>query len=61
MTEQQKMLCQYILEITILDVKMLKYCILLLNYLAPSMLAASTVYLVNKLFKRDTPWDEVMV
>ena len=50
--EKMVMMARYLLEISLVEYKMLKY--------SPSNLASSAVYLVNKLRKRDA-WNDVMV
>lgn len=50
--EKMVMMARYLLEISLVECKMLKY--------SPSNLASSAVYLVNKLRKREA-WNDVMV
>jgi transcription initiation factor TFIIIB Brf1 subunit/transcription initiation factor TFIIB len=46
------LLCCYILELTLVDYKFLKY--------SPSNIAASAIYLASKIFKRNQCWGEVI-
>jgi len=52
-TEAHKDLAQYLLELTLIDYKMLKY--------APSHLAAAAILLSNKLLKRQPSWTPAAV
>lgn len=52
-TEAHRHLVQYLLELTLPDVKMVKY--------APSHLSAAAVYLSNKLLRRPVAWSPAMV
>ena len=44
------MFCNYLLELSLIEYKQLKY--------KPSLLAASVVYLSNKLFKMKQAWSD---
>ena len=46
-------LAQYVLEMSLLDLKFTKY--------TPSMMAASSIYLINKIRKRTPAWSDLMV
>ena len=46
-------LAQYVLEMSLLDLKFAKY--------HPSMLASSAIYLINKIRKRNPAWSDLMV
>jgi len=52
-TEQHRHLVQYLLELTLLDLKMVQY--------APSHLAAAAIYLSNKLLRMPDAWPPAMV
>lgn len=45
-------LAQYVLELSLLETKFLNY--------KPSFLAASSIYLINKIRKRSEPWPDVL-
>lgn len=46
-------LAQYVLELSILDVRFLEY--------KPSLLAASAIYLINKIRKRSESWPDLLI
>lgn len=46
-------LAQYVLEMSLLDLKFAKY--------SPSILAASAIYLINKIRKRSPAWSDLMI
>ena len=46
-------LAQYVLEMSLLDLKFAKY--------SPSMMASSAIYLINKIRKRTPSWSDLMV
>lgn len=48
--EKNFMLCRYLIEMSLLEYKMLKY--------KPSMIACSAIYLVHKIRKNIVPWSE---
>lgn len=49
----QMNLARYVMELTLCDIKMLRYC--------PSHLAASAVFLSNKLLRRHTAWPSQLI
>lgn len=46
-------LAQYVLELSLLDVKFLEY--------KPSLMASSAIYLINKIRKRSEAWSDLMM
>jgi len=52
LAEQHRHLAQYLAEMTLPDIKMIKY--------TPSHLAAAAIYLSNKLMKQPVPWSQTM-
>jgi hypothetical protein len=50
---RQFLLGRYLIELTLTEYKMLRY--------TPSLIAASVVYLTNKIMKRELAWPQIMV
>jgi len=52
LTDQQRHMAQYLAELTLPDIKMLRF--------TPSHLAAASIYLSNKLMKQPVVWSQTM-
>ncbi len=46
-------LCRYVLELSLYDVNMFKY--------KPSLLASASIYLINKIRKKNMVWSKRMI
>ncbi|KRW98108.1 Cyclin-like protein [Pseudocohnilembus persalinus] len=53
MDEKNYMLCRYLIEMTLIELKMAKY--------KPSMIACASIYLVHKIRKNSQPWNEAQM
>ena len=51
--ERQFVLCNYLLELALVDYKSLRY--------SPSNIACSAIYLSNKIYKRSECWNDILV
>ena len=51
--EKNFMLCRYLVEMAVLEYRLLKY--------KPSLLAVAAIYLVHKIRKNTAPWCEALM